>query len=140
MTIIDASIQINKPVDVVFGFISNPANNKVLTAGITDVIINGPIAVGTRFTIKGQAYGRVYSTENEIVAFEPNKFYAVKTLAAPPATDVTNTSKFETVDGGTKLTVSMDVSIFPGTEGMVMPQLKNMLAGTAATYKQLIEG
>jgi uncharacterized protein YndB with AHSA1/START domain len=140
MALIDSTVQINVPVEKVYAFLTNLENQKHLGAGVTEVVVNGPIAVGTRYTIKGQAYGRAYSTENEIVALEPNKRFGIKTLAPPPASPVTNTYTLAPEGSGTKLTLTMDAVIFPGTEGMVKPQLVKALDTGNATLKKLLEG
>ena len=86
-------------------------------------------------------------TTNEVVAFEPNKKFGVKTHAAPPASDVTNTYILEKVGGGTKLTLQMDAVLVPagmpsvpGMEDMMKTQMKAGLDSTLAAMKKAIEG
>jgi hypothetical protein len=74
------------------------------------------------------------------VAIEPNKKFSVKTLAAPPASDVTNVYTLEKEGGGTKLSLSMDAVVFPGTENLVIPQLRAGLDTALASIKKIIEG
>lgn len=140
MTVIDASIEINRPVETVFAFLTNLENLKAQNASITSITLNGPLAVGTRYVTKGQVMGREFSAESEIVAIEPNSKFAIKTLAAPPASPVTNTYTLEPTGSGTKLTTSMDTVIMAmGMEEMVKGQLKGALDMGNATLKQLIE-
>jgi carbon monoxide dehydrogenase subunit G len=143
MTIIDASVEINRPVEAVYAFLTNLENLKAQNPGITSVTLNGPFAVGTHYFTKGQVMGRDFSTETEIVAIEPNKKFSIKTLAAPPASPVTNTYVLEPSGSGTKLTTSMDAVVmagFPGMEDMVKGQLKSALDTGNAALKKLIEG
>lgn len=140
MTIIETSIKIGKPVQKVFEFISNFENQKKLNNMLTDVIVSGPIKVGTKIKYKGSAMGRPFETENEIIAYEPNKLISIKTKAAPPASDVTNAYIFESDGGGAKVTATMDCVVMPGTEGMVVPSLKGMLDTTLAGIKKAVEG
>jgi carbon monoxide dehydrogenase subunit G len=144
MTIIEASIEINHPVEAVYAFLTNLENLKAQNPGITSVTLNGPFAVGTHYTIKGQVMGRDFSTENEIVALEPNKKFGTKTLAAPPASPVTNTYTLEASGSGTKLTTSMDAVVMggpmPGMEDMIKGQLKSAIDAGNAALKKLIEG
>src|SRR5512140_2815178 len=114
MTVIAASIEINRPVETVFAFLTNLENLKAQNPGITSITLNGPFAVGTHYITQGQVAGRNYSTETEIVAIEPNKKFSIKTLAAPPASPVTNTYILEPSGGGTKLTTSMDAVVMTG--------------------------
>jgi carbon monoxide dehydrogenase subunit G len=141
MTIIESSIEIGRPVETVFAFLTNLENLKAMQPGLTDVVLNGPLAVGTHYTMKGQVMGRDFSVENEIVALEPNKKFGVKTLAAPPASPVTNTYTLEASGSGTKLTTSMDAVVMGfGMEDMIKGQLKGALDTGNATMKKLIEG
>jgi hypothetical protein len=73
---------------------------------------------------------------------EPNKIIGIKTFAAPPASDVTNTYTLESEGEGTKLTLAMDSVIMtggvPGMEDMVKNQLKSGLETSMAAIKQAL--
>lgn len=138
MAKIETSISISKPVEKVFAFLTDLGNQKAFSSTITDVVFSGKVGVGTKFTIKSKYGNREFSTENEIVALEPNKTFGVKTLAAPPASPVTNTYTLEKDGTGTKLHLSMDAVVMPGTEGMVVPQLKAGLDTALAAIKKAI--
>ena len=140
MATVETSISINKPVETVFDFLTNLQNQKALNASITDVVFSGKVGVGTRYKIKGTVMGRTFESENEIVAMEPNKKFSVKTLAAPPASDVTNVYTLEKEGNGAKLHLSMDAVVYPGTENMVIPQLRAGLDTALATMKKAVEG
>jgi hypothetical protein len=62
-----------------------------LNSTLTEAVLSGPVAVGTKFKIKGAAMGRSFETDNEIIALEPNKTFGIRTFTAPPASEVTNT-------------------------------------------------
>jgi len=138
MAKIETSISISKPVEKVFAFLTDLGNQKAFSSTITDVVFSGKVGVGTKFTIKSKYGNREFSTDNEIVALEPNKTFGVKTLAAPPASPVTNTYTLEKDGTGTKLHLSMDAVVMPGTEGMVVPQLKAGLDTALAAIKKAI--
>lgn len=141
MTIIESSIDINRPPETVFAFLTNLDNLKLQNPGISAITVNGPLAVGTRYTTHGQVMGRDFSTETEIVAIEPNKKFSIKTLAAPPASPVTNTYTLEPSGGGTKLTSTMDAVVMGfGMEEMIKSQLKTAIDTGNAAMKKLIEG
>jgi carbon monoxide dehydrogenase subunit G len=142
MAIIETSVQINRPVETVYAFLADLQNLKAQNPSLTSVTLNGPVAVGTHYITKVQAAGREFSIENEIVAIEPNKKFAVKTLAVPPASPVTTAYMLEPSGSGTKLTTSMDTVVMapmPGMEDMIKGQLKSTLDMTNATLKKLIE-
>jgi carbon monoxide dehydrogenase subunit G len=144
MTVVETSISVNKPVEEVFAFLSDPNNQTRLNSTLTEVVVDGPVAVGTKFKLKGSVMGRDFETDNEIVALEKNKSFGMKTFAAPPASDVTNTYTFEKEGSGTKVTLAMDSVIMtggvPGMEDMVKNQLKSGLESTMAAIKKALEG
>lgn len=140
MTIVETSITINKPVDKVYAFLTDLENQKKLSEYVTGIEVAGPLKVGTRYKVQTTSYGRTIETTNEVVALEPNKKFGVKTLAAPPASDVTSTYLLEKDGSGTKLTIQMDAVIMaPGMEDMVKNQLKTGLDSTLAATKKAIE-
>jgi carbon monoxide dehydrogenase subunit G len=140
MSAIETSISINQPVEKVFAFLADIQNQKSLSSSITDVVMDGPLAVGSRYKIKMSVMGRHFESENEIVAIEPNKKFGIKTLAAPPASPVTNTYTLEPDGSGTKLHLAMDAVVMPGTEGMVIPQLRAGLDTALAAMKKQMDG
>ena len=144
MAVVETSINISKPVEEVFAFLSDLNNQTKLNETLSEVVLSGPVAVGTKFKMKGSVMGRDFETDKEIVALEQNKTFGIKTFAAPPASDVTNTYTFEPAEEGTKLTLAMDSVIMtggvPGMENMVKNQLKTGLETTMAAIKQALGG
>ncbi len=141
MAIIETSVSINKPVAKVFAFLSDLNQQKALNATITDVEFSGKVGVGTKFKIKGTVMGRAFESNNEIVSYEQEKKLGIKTLAPPPASDVTNTYTLEKEGTGTKLHLAMDTVIMaPGMEELVKTQVKNGLDTSLAAIKKALEG
>lgn len=147
MATIETSVSIKKPVEKVFEFITNLDNQKKLSAYITGIEVSGPIQVGTKYKIETTSMGHKNVTNNEVVAFEPNKKFGVKTFAAPPASDVTNTYLLNKDGDGTKLILQMDAVLtpagmpnMPGMEDMMKKQMIAGLETTLNTMKKLIEG
>lgn len=147
MATLETSVNISKPVEKVFEFITNLDNQKKLSAYITGVEVDGPVKLGTKYKIETTSMGHKNVTTNEVVAFEPNKKFGVKTFAAPPASDVTNTYILEADGTGTKLTLQMDATLVPagmpsvpGMENMMKTQMKAGLDATIAAMKKAIEG
>jgi len=147
MAVIETSTTINKPVDQVFAFITDLDNQKKLSTYITGIEVSGPIQLGTKYKIETTAMGNKNVTTNEVIAFEANKKFGVKTLAAPPASDVTNTYLLEPDGSGTKLTLQMDAVLtppgmpnMPGMEDMMKKQMLTGLETSLNLYKKLIEG
>jgi len=147
MTIIETSVNIGKPVEQVFQYLTDLENQKKLSAYITGVEVDGPVKLGTKYRIETTSMGHKNTTTNEVVAFELNKKFGVKTFAAPPASDVTNTYLLETDGSGTKLTLQMEAVLvpagmpsMPGMEDMMKTQMKAGLDTTMGAMKKAIEG
>ena len=147
MTVLETSIKISKPVEKVFEFITNLDNQKKLSSYITGVQVSEPLKVGTKYKIQTTSMGHVNETLNEVVSFEPNKKFGVKTFAPPPASDVTNTYILEEDGGGTKLSMQMDAVLtppgmpnIPGMEDMMKKQMMAGFEATMNTIKKAIEG
>ena len=147
MTILETSIKISKPVEKVFEFITNLDNQKKLSSYITGVQVSEPLKVGTKYKIQTTSMGHVNETLNEVVSFEPNKKFGVKTFAPPPASDVTNTYLLEKDGDGTKLIMQMDAVLvpagmpsMPGMEDMMKKQMMAGFEATMNTLKKAIEG
>jgi uncharacterized membrane protein len=147
MAVVETSIKINKPVEQVFAFITNLENQKKLSTYITGIEVSEPLKVGTRYKIETTSMGFKNATTNEVVSFEPNRKFGVKTFAAPPASDVTNTYLLEEEGDGTKLTLQMDAVLtpagmpnVPGMEDVMKNQMKAGLDSTMAAMKKAIEG
>lgn len=147
MTILETSIKINKPVEAVFEFITNLENQKKLSTYITGVQISEPLKVGTKYKIQTTSMGLVNETTNEVISFEPNKKFGVKTLAVPPASDVINTYLLEQDGDSTKLILQMDAVLvpagmpkIPGMEDMMKKQMMAGFEATMAALKKAIEG
>jgi carbon monoxide dehydrogenase subunit G len=147
MTILETSVKISKPIEKVFEFITNLDNQKKLSPYITGIQISEPLKVGTKYKVQTTSMGHVNETLNEVVSFELNKRFGVKTFAPPPAFDMTSTYVLENEGDGTKLIMQVDAVLtppgMPNMPGMEDMMKKQMLAGfeaTLATMKKSIEG
>ncbi len=140
MANIETSISISKPVEKVFAFLTNVQNQKIGNSSIDEIVTDGKIAVGSHYKVKMTVMGRAFESEHEITEMVPNKKFAIKTLAKPPASPVTNVYTLEPDGSGTKLHLSMDAVVMPGTEGMVVPQLRAGLDTALAGIKKALGG
>ena len=147
MATLETSVNIKKPAEQVFEFITNLDNQKKLSSYITGIETSGPVQLGTKYKIETTSMGHKNVTNNEVIAFEPNKKLGVKTFAAPPASDVTNTYLLDQDGDGTKLTLQLDAVLtpagmpnVPGMEDMMKKQMIAGLEATLNTMKKLIEG
>lgn len=147
MTILETSINISKPVEKVFEYVTNLDNMKKMSQYITAIEVDGPLKLGTKYKIQTTANGHKIETLQEVVAFEKNRKLGTKTFAAPPASDVTNTYILEKDGDGTKLIMQMDTVLvpagmpnMPGMEDMMKKQMMAGFEATLASLKKAIEG
>lgn len=147
MAVLETSVKVNKSVEQVWEFITNLENQKKLSTYITGIEVDGPLKLGTQYKIETTSMGMKNVTRNEVVSFEPNKKFGVKTFAPPPASDVTNTYLLEPDGDGTNLTLQMDATLvppgmpsMPGMEDMMKTQMKSGMDTMMAATKKAIEG
>jgi len=147
MTIIEASIKINKTVEEVFDYLTNLENMKKMSEYVTGIEVDGQLKLGTKYKVTTTSFGKSNTTTNEIIAFEKNKLLSTKTYAPPPASDMVNTTILEADGSGTKMIAQMDAVLLPpgmpsmpGMEDMMKKQLITGIETTLASYKKAIEG
>lgn len=147
MALIEASATINKSAEEIFAHITNLENQKKMSSYITAIDVQGPMQVGTKYKITTSSNGMNIDTMNEIVGFEPNRLFSVKTFAPPPASDMVNTTTLEADGAGTKVTMQMEATLvpagmpsMPGMEDMMKGQMVKLLQDSLAALKKSMEG
>ena len=138
---VEKSIVINKPVEDVFGFVTAADNYTKWQSGVEQVIEGGPRnTVGSQFTEVRKFMGQEMRTTLELTEFVPNAKWAAKVVKGPVPYEVTMT--FQGVDGGTKVTTSVDgepKGFFKLAEGMVAGQLEKSLTEDEQKLKEILE-
>jgi len=146
MALIENTIHINASPEKVFAYITNLEGQK--NQYVTSIEADGPIKLGTKIktTIKA-ANGVVNVINAEVVGFEKNKLYSLKTYGTPPASDMVSTNILEAESGGTKLTLQTEAMLvppgmpsMPGMEDMMRKQMSSGFDATLAQIKKTIEG
>lgn len=146
MALIENTIHINASPEKVFAHITNLEGQK--NQYVTSVEADGPIKLGAKIktTVKA-GNGTVNVITAEVVGFEKNKLYSVKTIAAPPASDMVSTNILEAENGGTKLTLQTEAMLtppgmpsMPGMEDMMKKQMSAGFDASLAQVKKAIEG
>ncbi len=147
MTVLEASLTINKPAAEIFAYITDLQNQKKASAYIAEIRVDGPLQIGSRYTTVTNAAGRKIETVSEVVGFEKDRLFSVKTFAPPPASDVINTTILEADGNGTKVTLQMDAVLvpagmpsMPGMEDMMKGQMMGMLNTQLAELKKNVGG
>lgn len=101
---IDHSVTIDRPLEEVWAFVSDPANNPQWQSGVTqsDQSPTGPIGVGTRVRIVRRFMGQRIEVVFETTVFEPYEKFAFKSLSGPLA--VSGSLAVAATDAGTEVT------------------------------------
>lgn len=91
------TIVINKPVEEVFAFFTDPSNDDRWRMHLKEVSAEGPIAVGSRIhqVVKGPA-GRGIPADIEVTGYEPPSWYAFRVWRGPCARLVSSGSRLTT--------------------------------------------
>jgi len=142
MIIINISTNIYRPVQQVFDFISKPENDfqwqygTLETARLPEDVNN----TGIHYRSIGHLMGRRNLSTFEVVEFEPNKKYRIKSLSGPLHSQTSYA--FETVNSTTKVNVSIQASVadFHQTdERLLEKNLRKQLKENLALLKGLLE-
>jgi hypothetical protein len=101
----DESIEIGKPVEEVFGYVSEVGHYPQWMAHVLDVRKETPRTpkTGDRFTVAFRSVGRRFETPYERISYEPGRGYADRAVGGPIPGHRWN-SDFQEVPAGTCLT------------------------------------
>ena len=106
----ERTVTINRPVDEVFGFVSDGRNAKLWRPGVLDVDLVSGAGQGARYSqgVRGPG-GRRIAADYEITEFEPNQRVAFRATAGPVRPKGSFT--FESMGTGTILTFALDAQL-----------------------------
>jgi len=128
----ELSTVINRPIEEVFGFLSNLENDIKWRSEWVETrnTSGGVLGVGATFCLTGVFLGRRQSSIYEVIEYEPNRSAAWKTVSGP--LPLTFRRTFERVEGVTRVTTRYEAQV-PGF-------LKLMLSLLAGSVKRQHEG
>ena len=139
---LEHSVVIDRPVEEVFAFITNPKNDlrwerRVVESTHTS---EGPMDVGTTGRKVRRFLGLRLNTNYELTAFEPNRKLAAKTAYGPIPFEWT--ANLEPVEGGTRVTFLAEGKL-SGLLRLAGPILARMgqggLESDSAALKKVLE-
>lgn len=139
----EKSVFINQPIEEVFEFLTDPANDSKWreVAESREWSSDGPIRVGSTQRSVSKMLGRKIETTTEVTAWNPPQLYGSKSIDGPIPFEATQ--KFESQDGGTLVTFSGQAEIsgfFKLAEGLVGKQLEKTIEKDLNDLKQYMEG
>jgi uncharacterized membrane protein len=139
---IENSVQINRPVEEVFTFVTNIENLTLWAGPVTEAkqTSEGPIGVGTTQIQSAQFLGRQMETTQEVTEYELNKKLSTKSASGPLPLEIHYT--FEPIGEGTKITIEANLDaggFFKLAEPVVGRMLNRQTASDVQTLKELLE-
>jgi uncharacterized protein YndB with AHSA1/START domain len=118
------TVHIDRPIDEVFAFVSDPANFPRWAGALVKEsrqTSRGPLGVGTTFTQLNVLMGRRFLSVMQVVTYDPPRRFDYETTSGPIR--FTGHYTFEAVDGGTRFT-SVDESEPSGFLHYLQPLLQ----------------
>ena len=105
MVKVEVSAVINRPVEEIFDYMSNPENSPKWQSGVleSEQTSKGPSGVGATIREVRKFMGRRIDQTFEITEYEPNRMIKQKTISGPMKLDAIYA--FESVEGGTRVTM-----------------------------------
>ena len=132
MFTVEQSIVINRPIEQVFAYVTNPNN---ITQWRPDVLaINGAgssVVAGDRFDELVNFMGRKTFTM-QVVEYQPNQREVIQAVSGP-GVKPTQTFQFESRDGGTHLCITANVQT-SGLFRLMEPMMPAMFSKTWSQY------
>ena len=142
MANIRIAVVINRPVEDVFAFLTDPEKAVEWSSALVESTktSEGPVGVGTTGRQVIKFLGRRIESDWELTEFEPNTKISLKSTSGPIAS--TGTSTFESVEGGTRVTVEGDAELggfFRLAEPLVARMAQRQFNADYANLKDLLE-
>jgi uncharacterized membrane protein len=133
---------IDRPVQDVFDFLSNPLNLpkwQTMIAKI-DPVTPGPVQVGSKFNVHSEMLGRKIDGVMDITEYEPPARFGFRNVAGPM--QVHATAILKTVGTGTKVTLNAQGEpggMFKLAEGVLAKQVKSQMEENLKRLKSVLE-
>ena len=139
----EISIIINQPITKVFAFVADCQNLPRWTSRAYDVTITSVISasVGMTFLGVGRFLGQRIESPQEVIEFELNKKYAIKSVSGP-LTFVLHYA-FESADSGTRIVFVGEVEpgrFFKAVQADLASAVKVLCETDLSRLKNLLEG
>ncbi|MBI5829067.1 MAG: SRPBCC family protein [Chloroflexi bacterium] len=142
MAKLETSITINRPIEQVFAFAADLANNAKWQTGViaAEVTSPGPVGVGTKYKYDAEIMGRKLETTGELTAYDPPRITAWKATSGP--FPMSGSTTFESVPGGTRVVDGMEAEpggFFKLAEPLLIMQMRGQMEKDMKRLKELLE-
>jgi len=143
MITVSQEITINRPVEQVFAFATNPENFPQWQSEIVSskVVTEGPLRVGSQFTEVVKIMGRPNDTLCEVTEYEEPKLMSFESKSSK-AIDYGGRLAFDAVDGGTQVNLTGTASLkdlWRLAQPMFAGELKRGVADELNKLKTVLE-
>ena len=133
---------INRPLQEVFDFMTNPVNFAQWQSGTKSAkwASEDPVGVGSILHSIGEMMGREMKMNLEITQWDPPNVWGVKGAGGPMKFE--GISKFESKDGGTQVTQTFEGEVggfFSIAKGLAIKQLQKQVETDGNALKKLLE-
>ncbi|MDA8194737.1 MAG: SRPBCC family protein [Thermaerobacter sp.] len=137
-----ASVVINRPVEQVFDFVSNPEHDPEWSSGVVEVrkLSEDPWGPGTRYVYVRSFLGRRLEVSGAVTQFDAPQRYAF--ASGNDAVKATGSLDFEPVDGGTRVDFSMAIEsggLFKLAEPVMAKIVQHQMQSDFEVLKHLLE-
>ena len=138
---VTVSVFIDRDIEDVYEFSTDPANTYEWSGDVVDHIHDGDLVVGSTGRYVQKFMGREIDSNYELTAVNPPYEYCFQTTSGP--IQFSGCQLYEEVDGGTQVTMEIEGEpggFFKVAEGMVKKQLTSSLQDDLNTLKSVMEG
>jgi uncharacterized protein YndB with AHSA1/START domain len=140
MTTIQRSILIDRPVEEVFAFTHEPANDALWQTTLVESSADGPLKVGTSVRETRRFLGKRVQMTRKVTAYSPPRGLAFETVTGP--VPMAGEYTLEAVNGATRLTATGELDAH-GFYKLAEPVIKRMatreLEASLGNLKDLLE-
>jgi carbon monoxide dehydrogenase subunit G len=138
----EISTLVDRPIEDVFAFLSNPLNLPKWQAMMASIeqATPGAVGVGSKFNVHAAMMGRAIEGVMEITAYEPPTKFGFTNKAGPM--QVTATVTLKPVGTGAKVTLKAEGNpegVFKLAEGPMTHQIKTQMEANLAKLKSVLE-
>ena len=138
----ELSTLVDRPMENVFAFLSNPLNLPKWQSMVASIeqVTPGAVGIGSKYNIHAALLGRAIDGVMEVIACEPPTKFGFTNKAGPMEVTVNVTLKL--VGTGAKITLNAQgnpAGVFKLAEGPLTHQIKSQMEANLARLKSILE-
>ncbi len=142
MVTIEASVDINRPIEEVFAYATDPAKKPEWSSLLLECTLDGsgPIGVGSRIRSIGKFLGRRLESTSEVTQYEPPSKFAMRVVSGGVHLEIDR--QLESIDEGTRYRsrlVGDSGGLFKLADPIVAALMKRTVETDLQTLKALLE-